>query len=326
MSSSQLPSDPANGGCPDAQILAAFLDGTCTEAEAAAVESHLATCESCLESYVEAWRFRKEDAEPDRMAERWRPPFRSTAWRTWAIAAGLLLLTVVAGWWWLRSTAGPESGEVVAALGEGPGLRAALGPGWTDLVWSASRGRGILIDDPPAAARLGARVVDLTVALRAGDRDAAQAVVGEMLPIVERFEGAETLRLVYQELSDRIGSATPLNELLEEAAFAEELAADASEPRSFRIGFWLEAGRIAALVGDDSVYRKRGWRRTVDRLQEIEVPSSARVNVDEAVAVLSGARERDPGEIRQAIERLLAAFADGEIGLVAPSDATPAED
>ncbi|HVS63356.1 MAG TPA: zf-HC2 domain-containing protein [Thermoanaerobaculia bacterium] len=326
MSSSRLPSDPATGGCPDAQILAAVLDGRCTEAEAAAVESHLATCEGCLETYLEAWRFRKEDAEAEHVAERWRPPFGGTAWRTWAIAAGLLLLTVVAGSWWLHTTTGPGSGEVIAALGEGAELRAALGPGWTDAVWSASRGRSVLIDDSPAAARLGARVVDLTVALRAGDRDAAQAVVEEMLLIVERFEGAETLWLVYRELSDGIGSATPLDELLEEAAFAEDFAADASEPRSFRIGFWLEAGRIAALAGDDSVYRQRGWRRTVDRLREIEVPPPRNARVDAAVAVIARARERDPAETRQAIERLLAAFANGEIGLVAPSDTAPAED
>ena len=102
------------------------------------------------------------------------------------------------------------------------------------------------------------------------------------------------------------------------AELAEELVGLAAEPQHYRTGFWLEAVRIGSITGDRSIPGRRGWRRTVERLETAELPAS----LDGAVAVVAGARQRSREEVRAATERLLAALADGQLRLEPSSDAT----
>jgi tetratricopeptide (TPR) repeat protein len=107
--------DPA--GCPDAELLAGYVDGRATAPERAAIEAHLARCEDCTFTLAETVR---SSASQDGVAGK-------SDWRRWApgavalAAVATLVIAVALG---TRNTAQPPA-TLVAALNE---LDAATGP------------------------------------------------------------------------------------------------------------------------------------------------------------------------------------------------------
>ena len=302
--------------CPTAEILAAFLDLRLDGDERLDVESHLAGCDDCRESCSEGLRFRQEEAAAEDRGTGSQRRF-ATSRRTWELAAGVLLAAGVAGLWLLlRDPWTDRTRTLVGSLPAGRELAEALGPAWSDQVWSATRGGSSSVMAAPAASVwLGARVVDLEVALRADDGEAARRLTREL---VEKLANRGSLEeeqvlVAYELLLEDLETGSERERLFEGAALAEVLVAAAAEPTHYQVGRWLEAGRLAALVGDRSIYRRRGWKRMVEQLSEA---TGIPLELAEAIGSLPPRIAPEPAATRTAIERLLAAFANGQISLV----------
>ena len=121
-STPMIPSSPGTGGgCLDAELLAAYIDGRVTAPERSEVEAHLAGCEACHFVFAESFR---ESAEPahDEQAKQWWP--RPTLWRA---AAGLAAAAavVIAVYVTRGGSRGDAPVPVTVALNE---LQAVSGP------------------------------------------------------------------------------------------------------------------------------------------------------------------------------------------------------
>lgn len=124
------PHDGRNGSrCPDAETLAAYLDGTLDPPTRDGVEAHLADCAACRAGLAETMTFLREDAARPAAAPAAprRVPFRSTARRTGLIAAlaaaaAVLIVAWVAPQWrpWPAAGDTPELQALMAAVAKEP--------------------------------------------------------------------------------------------------------------------------------------------------------------------------------------------------------------
>ncbi|MCM2270679.1 MAG: hypothetical protein NDJ75_11300, partial [Thermoanaerobaculia bacterium] len=171
-------------------------------------------------------------------AGRWRPALAAAA----VLALGAAVL-------WLRS-APRDAAAVLAELGAEPQTLARLGAGWTEPLWSVTRGDGPVVSERARAFRLGARSADLDLALAAGDRDAARRLAAECAALVGDVPLADPVAHLYRELARRAGdAAAPLPPLATDAATAARLTREAVDPALWELGRWGEAGRLAAAAG-----------------------------------------------------------------------------
>jgi hypothetical protein len=90
---------PRAAGCPDAETLAAYVDGTLAARARAQWESHLAACSGCQEQVATLVRWSAEDAPPTRQAVAPARP-RAFAVFRWVWAAPVLVAVLVAGLWY----------------------------------------------------------------------------------------------------------------------------------------------------------------------------------------------------------------------------------
>ncbi len=85
------------GDCPDAEILAAFVERTLSPGELRVWESHLAGCRFCQEHVAHLVRLSESDEIEE--AAKPAPAKAKTAWFRWALAAPALVALVIAGLW-----------------------------------------------------------------------------------------------------------------------------------------------------------------------------------------------------------------------------------
>jgi anti-sigma factor RsiW len=183
-----------SGPCPELEQLAALADGQLPAAERDAVLSHLGTCTNCYELFVEIRRSLDEldgaattplgsvqepttggppvagPANPPRPF----PSRQTSAWRSLALAAGLMVAVAAVYTYWQRAphAAAPslDRAALVAALPPAPALSISL--------WGGVVERGELPDRPLArdSAEIGALMLDLDLALAAADGPRAAAI------------------------------------------------------------------------------------------------------------------------------------------------------
>jgi hypothetical protein len=84
--------------CPDAEILAAYVERTLSPAERQTWETHLVACRFCQEQVAQLVRLSESD-EIEEAAKR-APAKPRVAWFRWALAAPALVALVVAGLWY----------------------------------------------------------------------------------------------------------------------------------------------------------------------------------------------------------------------------------
>ncbi len=263
---------------PDLEDLAAYLDGRLSDELKARVEDRLARDEEYYEVFVENVRFQQEEqSRQQREGGGGEVVAPAVWWRSRRVAA---------------AAAGPAAaaGALVAAIGlpqlmHGPSTeawvaqldaRAVIGSGddWDVQEWSTLRGDPG-VEDPDLerrrqlAFRIGTHTVDLTVALAAGNRDAA----GRHAARLEKRTEHLSLARYYAELQGRI-EAEPIDALRAQAADLEAALKEAlagTVARRYALGRWNEAGRLAALAGDAEVLRGLyPWRRLARGIEEIE--------------------------------------------------------
>ena len=254
----------------DPEQLAALLDGKLTGAARDEVIAQLARSEEAYEVFVDADGIVRELADQDkpsrapaRRASRVRP-----SWRWWrdggtrfiALAAGVAGVAALSWVWSQRSAGGDASGRwPVALLSDGS---AGLPTNWNDVDWPKTRARTEALTAETRAARIGARLVDLEMALRTRDQRAA-GFAEELALLLDGVPGGAGGALSYRELARR-GTAPAPEDWSETRASTEVLAGQVPA----RLGAWAEAGRIAALRHDAAFFSSDASRLLLRRAAE----------------------------------------------------------
>ncbi len=249
-----LPTAPRTG-CPELGLLAAFAEGRLAGAERDTIVAHLADCDACRETIAEAAGLAAELAAPAAgsaaevlpFPERTRRRRRPSAWIVLAAALGLVVAAA------LIQKRRPDTDATLVALGESAGVTAQLGAGWSDPLWSVTRGEGPVVSERARAFRLGARSADLELALRAGDAAAARRLAAESAWLVADVPLADPVAATYREIAARLAetNARPAA-LLDAAATGARLAREAVDPALHDLGRWSETARLLATAGSSA--------------------------------------------------------------------------
>lgn len=262
-----------NGRPMDPETLAALLDGRLTGERREAALAALASDEAAYEAYVDAVAVTRElEAEGEGDDEEDDGPVRSirTApswWRRYGtrqflVAAGLAALVVL-----------PYAIYRSQDVEEGPawvteswtGSAAGIPAGWNTAPWGARRSvRGALTPEARAT-RVGARLVDLEVSLRAGDSARAAAFATEVADLLDSLPAAGPAVGVYRNIAER--ASAPRDELDPLLARGRAAAVHLLDEDRLRVGAWLEAARLAAAERDADFLRATESRDILDRLR-----------------------------------------------------------
>ncbi len=268
---------------PDLEDLAAYLDGRLSGALKARVEERLARDEDYYEVFLENVRYQQEMEEIRQREEGGGTVVAPAVWwrsrRAVAVAAPLAAAATLVAVIGLSKLMGdPSTGEWVA------GLNAPTIVGldnWSDPGWHKMRGVGHPEPLDPdqqrrqeVAFRIGTHAVDLRVTLTAGDRGAASGQAAQLY----RWIGANDLLLPLTEVCANLQQAIEtenLDALRTQTDTLEDLLAenleDTPEAGRYAVGKWNEAGRLAALTGNEDVlariFRRRGVAQGIEEIE-----------------------------------------------------------
>jgi hypothetical protein len=236
----------------DPERLAALLDGRLSKAERAELVSRLAASEQTLEAYADAAAVAGE-LQPGR--RRWLPPAR------WIAIAAALAGLALAPWLWTRARSGArdDPGRFVALLASQTG---ALPAGLDANPWGSVRGPDQALTARARAARLGARLVDLELAVQRRDTMAA-VVAADIRALLDWIPAAGPVSAMYRDIGARTGVAP--RELEPQLAQAGSAVAGLAGPDLVQLGAWAEAARIAAAAQDAAFFQARQSRATLAR-------------------------------------------------------------
>jgi hypothetical protein len=175
-------------------------------------------------------------------APRWRRASR------WAVLAAVVVVIALAatlgGRRGLPSTADPVR---LAARLENPGQ--GLPPGWQPL-GSSPRGGAETRERNARAVRAGALLVDLAVAVRAGDAPNTRLLAERLRSRYDRGAGPGS---PFGQLSRRAGA--PADSLEPLVSRATDRLGDLLGRDYLRLGAWTEAARLATKVRDEEFFR-----------------------------------------------------------------------
>lgn len=296
----------------DAERLAALLENRTGQDERAKLLAHMAGSDDALGVYADAVAAVGEagagsgigivaaDAPVRHIA---RPPMPS--WRWVALAA--VLAGVVAAPLLLRRTRSANREDPARFVNSLTASRSPLPAQWSATPWPGMRGGGQSLTATARAARLGARLVDLELAVRARDTTVA-GLAAEIASLLEDVPAAGPVATMYREAGQRAAAgATPpaLEPLLKRARLAVAGFADADV---FQIAAWAEAGRVAAARRDAEYFRAPASRALLGHaaaLSGLPAPARAvlrRIQSDLLPAGPDWSRlEPDLGELLQAL-------------------------
>lgn len=224
----------------------------------------------------------------------------------WAALAAVLAGVALIPFAW-RGTQGGAVRVPSHAVAMLENQSAGLPEGWDNSrPWSNTRG-GEVTTDTGLAVRTGAYMVDIDLAVRAGDAETTRLLAQRVAINLAEANTAGTMAArPFNELAARAGApAAELLPLVKEAAGA---AADAVDGNLYALGAWAEAARLAANRRDAAFFREGRSRRTLDRAKELVGNNAeAQIAITAIGASLEPNTPRWP-ELRKAIEDLLAAI------------------
>lgn len=202
---------------------------------------------------------------PDRGVTPLHPRRSATAVRWLALAAGIAALALAGRALWPRTS--PAEGPVRLAMRlEHPEQR--LSTDWiAHRPWSSPRGEdqgGTLTQEEKAAraARAGAELVDLAVAVQGKDTIQTQLLAGRIDELYGQ-PGRQSVEL--REIMDGAGGPPDrLRPLVERAT--DRIVRRLEHQAALELGAWTEAARLAADRKDVGFFRDPRTRSTLDRL------------------------------------------------------------
>lgn len=272
----------------DPEMLAALLDGRLEGARREEALAALASDEAAYEAYVDAVAVTLELKAAEEAAIR---PIRTAvpSWRRpgaqrFLIAAGLAALLILP--WAVYRAQAPDPSHLwmVEALN---GYRTGVPEGWDPAPWGARRSVDGSLTPEARAVRVGAALVDLELAARAGDSERVRTIAGEVARLLDALPAAGPAAGIYRTIADRSGSGyQELAPLLDRGRGSAFLLL---EEERVRIGAWTEAARIAAARRADGFFSTDGSRSMLQRLgSDPIIPEPARAAATRASAALAG--------------------------------------
>jgi hypothetical protein len=228
-------------------------------------------------------------------------PFRAPASRKsrvprrWLALAAVLAAVALAPWLWTRFAA--ERGDPARLVAGG------LPAGWEASPWGATRGAGDPLTRDARAVRLGARLVDLDLAVR-GRHPETAALASETAALLDGIGAATPAARIYREVARRAGEpATELEPLLNEGR--EVVPFYAGEER-VKLGSWVEAARIAAANRDRRFFASRATRSQLEQVaRDSSLPASARLALLRVRTEVESSRKLDWTALERDLTALL---------------------
>ena len=252
----------------DAERIAAMLDGRLDERQRAEVMAQLASSEEAFDAFVDAAAVTPElTLQGSRASVRGaRPRGRTIGWRRpggrWLALAAVLAGIAVLPWSWSRlRPADADSGEQLAVVLADAG--AGLPTGWDGQPWSTLRGSSDGLARQARAVRLGARLVDLELAARAGDHAMTGAIAIDVATLAEGLPAGGVVGAVHRDIARRAGE--PASRLAPTIAHGRVAAAKLAGEELVTLGAWLEAARIAAARRNADFFRADHGRALLAR-------------------------------------------------------------
>jgi hypothetical protein len=351
----------ATGGHPEVEQIAAFLDGRLEGDEREHVVAHLAGCEDCYEIFSETARFLLEEEGADAVAPEpaveAAPPALSEGarrvlrpghgrWRRAALVPAAVLAAAAALALVVWSPAarflgfGAEAPRSVADLADGlPVENAAstLAGTWDQHGWPVMRGAGpALGPEEERAFQIGVRVLEMDVALAAGDGELATHLTHDLETRLAAIELADPLRVLYASetgIRGRLAAGEAPAELLPLNRQGDQLLApdEDDDYPGFVDGFWYGLGRwagaahLAAAAGDSNFFEARRNRRFLHGVAERELPVEIAGPVRRLDALLAKSGAAPLPQVRRELETLIASAGGGAATEPAEEDdaATP---
>jgi hypothetical protein len=257
----------------DPEQIAALLDGRLDARARAELLARLAQSEAGLEAYADAAATMRELEETHQLPS----PGPATAARhgptrrwPWLMLAAALILAVGTSRLWRRPSdaalGSPAQLAVLLESGRPAGVpnRVSLAPP----AWSTSRGPGGSVTDARALAiRLGARLTDLEVAVRARDTAASSAAADVVRLLGGLRAPSAPLAALYMDVGRRAGGDP--DSLAQQLANVWSETARLAGDDDVRLGAWLEAARFAAARHDARFFAAPTSRTAIARLPSI---------------------------------------------------------
>lgn len=298
---------------PDPERLASLLDGRLDEAQRAELLELLASSEDAFEAYLDAVAITQEleDApdEPGVIPLQQPPPARGWRWpdgRWLALAAAVVGIVLIPLLW--RGPGAPDlrdPGQFVTLL---EAERAGLPVGWNGRPWSTTRGAGDPLSPQARAVRVGARLTDLELAVRAGESATTALLAAEIAALLQAVPASGPLAAVYREIERRAGEPPErLEPLLEQG---RDSIAQILGEGFVALGAWAEAARVAAARRDAGFFRSRTTSAVLDRTRKHpSLDEQARGSVEQIRSAIRAEGAPDWGALEREITQMLRALA-----------------
>jgi len=255
---------------PDLELIAALIDGRLSGEERARAIKLLADSDEALELFANALQDRQATSDVKVV-----PIATARSWRRWKVvvpvaAAAVLAVIIVPG---LANREGPVSGRDYAMeLTRDPRFASGLRPGWEQRGWAVTRGapsrevsgtqRARSVLESRLAFRLGARTVDLQIALRRGDTALAGRLASEIQETLNGLEFSQMVGARYADLRSRLSTET-LARSIDRATSVERELRDLLDSPSFAFGQWVGAADLAAQAHDASFFESSHGARFI---------------------------------------------------------------
>ncbi|HEY0025212.1 MAG TPA: hypothetical protein VGB24_20020 [Longimicrobium sp.] len=258
----------SRGDFDEAERLAALLDARLDADAHADVLSRLATDDEALAAYAEAAAVTRALEEEDaaagvtllRPAARHTSPFPGA--RRWGAIAAVVAAVALAPLAWNRLQ--PAGLQEPGALAERLATTGtALPAGWDPSPWGSTRSASDPMTPRARAVRIGARLVELELAVR-GQDPAAARTAAQVAILLGELPGSGPAVSIFRGIQDRAGA--PWAELEPQMEQGSEAAAAMAGEDDVRLGAWLQAARIAAGREDAEFFRARATEAALGRL------------------------------------------------------------
>lgn len=309
------------GGCPSAEDLAAYIDGTLGKAESERITGHLASCEDCYTVYSETLHFQLASSAADPAGEVVpfpTPPAREWARRAtrWLPIAALLLIGIGSGSYlaYFQFLAAPKLATIpptppLASLPTGTQL-------WVGPTYRGGEGeQDTRIKE--ASFRMGVQLVNLQATLQAGKAQESQDIIARILNLLKPQPFTDDLYKRYVGITTSLDKRPPTEFLPEAVRLAKE-SRDVFDTPSLDLGQWVETAYLATLEKNPSFFQQSDNRAFLRRLRwsdklglhDVKLDPATRASLDRISDIISKSdlRPSDYTELQHGLEKILGTY------------------
>lgn len=317
--------------------IAAYLDGCLDGGDRERVTLHLAECNDCYELFAETARFLRDEDRGAATTEANLQPaaearvlwpaagrWRRTGWITATFAAAAAGLAALLVWTpagdFLRADP-PTVADLAAMLPPAETVSPVVETSWEGHGWPIRRGaRSALGPEEERAFQIGVRIVELEIALTAGNRELAKRLTTDLEGLLDEVDDADPLVVLYGEsvgLRGLLEAGAPTADLLDLNRQGDRLLGrDEAKEEHLRfvdahwyaLGRWAAAAHLATTLGDASFVTDRELRRFARR----EVPDEVERPLHRLAALAADHPERRLPEIERTLAELIAVAGGGQ--------------